>query len=112
MEVDDELMDIQHDVDHNYTGKWGRGLDRETIRVRLMQREFEVDMKTWFSRAWYLYTQHWKVLTIWGIIYVVCILCSPLIPSLLGYFSFFELLIQSFTIFCLISRYISNIYYL
>jgi len=64
-------MDVEHDVVQGYSNTWGRGLDRETIKTRLLQREYEVDIRVWFSRAWYLYKNHWKILTLWGVIYAV-----------------------------------------
>lgn len=64
-------MDVEHDVALGHSNHWGRGLDRETIKTRLLQREYEVEIVLWFSRAWYLYKHHWQILTIWGIIYTV-----------------------------------------
>lgn len=82
LEPDDELMDVEHDVVQGYSNTWGRGLDRETIKTRLMAREYEVDIVTWFSRAWYLYKNHWQILTIWGVIYAVRLpISSPHLPQ-------------------------------
>lgn len=64
-------MDVEQHIEQGYPSTWGRGLDRETIKNRLLAREYEVEIKTWFSRAWYLYTHHWQILTLWGVIYVV-----------------------------------------
>jgi hypothetical protein len=64
-------MDIEHDVSQGYGNTWGRGLDRETIKNRLMAREYEVEIGVWFSRAWQLYKSHWQIITLWGVIYVV-----------------------------------------
>lgn len=79
LDADDELMDVEHDVVQGYSNTWGRGLDRETIKTRLLAREYEVDIVTWFSRAWYIYKNHWQILTIWGVIYTVRLHIAPLL---------------------------------
>lgn len=77
LEGDDELMDIEQHAEQGYSNTWGRGLDRETIKNRLMAREYEVEIGVWFSRAWYLYKNHWQILTLWGVIYVVRLALHP-----------------------------------
>lgn len=86
LEVDDELMDVEHDVVHGYSNTWGRGLDRETIKTRLLQREYQVEIVLWFSRAYQLYKHHWQILTLWGFIYAVLSFAVPFVGGILSVF--------------------------